>query len=302
MGCWAIGGPYCFEGNPNGWGIVDDDESVHAIHRAIDTGVNFFDTADLYGCGRSERVLAKTLDGKHGDVVITTKFGYKHNEPSRQASGICADPVYIRNCCERSLNRLERDHIDLYQFHVGSYGPDDALTARDVLEELVAEGKIRWYGWSTDKAKHACVFAAGQYCTAIQHLLNVLSRNPEALLVCEEHNLASINKNPLGKGILTGKFSHDSCLPTDDFRQNWNFQDGKQAIQLKQLETIREILSSEGRTPGQGALAWIWARCDKTIPIPGFKTIRQVKENANAMQFGPLQPGQMTEIETILGR
>ena len=176
------------------------------------------------------------------------------------------------------------------------------MTARYVLEELVAEGKIRWYGWSTDKAEYACVFAAGQHYTAIQHLLNVLSRNPEALLVFEEHNLASINKNPLGKGILTRKFSHDSCLPTDDFRQNYNFQDGKQAIQLKQLETTREILGSEGRTPEQGALVWIWARCDKTIPIPGFKTIRQVKENAKAMQFDPLQPGQMTGIETILGR
>ena len=126
--------------------------------------------------------------------------------------------------------------------------------------------------------------------------------NDKTLAVCEKYDLASILRGPLAMGMLTGKFDSDTKLPDDDIRRGWNFQEGGQADNLKKVEALRDVLTSGGRTLAQGALAWLWARSEVMIPIPGFKTVAQVEENAGAMQFGPLTPAQMTEVETILGR
>ena len=170
------------------------------------------------------------------------------------------------------------------------------------------EGKIRAYGWSTDTVSQAELFAGGPHCTAVQHELNVLQDAPDMLTACAVCDLASINRGPLAKGLLTGKFTAHSQMPENDMRsQNlpWleHFVDGRpNPKSLAKLDAIREILRSDGRTLAQGALAWIWARSDRTIPIPGFKTVAQVEENAGAMAFGPLKPDQMAEIEKLLGR
>ena len=302
MGCWAIGGPFTNQGKPCGWGQVDDDESVRAIHRALDLGVNFFDTADVYGCGHSERVLGRALGSKRDNVVIATKFGMRYDEDTREIKGTCGDPDYVRQCCEDSLQRMQRDFIDVYQFHVGNYDPEDALVTRQALEDLVAAGKIRWYGWSTDNAERATVFAEGEHCTSIQHRLNVFTGHVPALEVCEQTGLASINKGPLAMGLLSGKFTSHSEIPIDDVRHHWDLREGKQAEQLKQLGDLREVLTSGGRTLVQGALAWVWAHSDHTIPIPGFKTGEQVEENIKALQYGPLSHAELVQIESILRR
>ena len=118
--------------------------------------------------------------------------------------------------------------------------------------------------------------------------------------LCEEYNLASVNRTPLGMGLLTGKFNADSKLPDDDVRSPWDFKEGRLADGLKALEAVREILTSDGRTLAQGALSWLWAHSDVTIPIPGFKTVTQVEENVGAVDFGPLKQEQMGEIDEIL--
>ncbi|NOZ27675.1 MAG: aldo/keto reductase [Chloroflexi bacterium] len=302
LGCWAIGGPFYRDGKPVGWGQVDDDESIRAIHRALDLGVTFFDTADVYGCGHSERILGQALAGRRDQVVIATKFGNVFDEATRQIIGTDASPEYIRRACEASLRRLNTDYIDLYQLHIGNYDLERAPAVRDALEELVAEGKIRSYGWSTDDPDRARVFAQGPHCVAIQQRLNILEGNEETLAVCEEYNLASVNRGPLGMGLLTGKFTPDSELPEDDVRrtQGWDFREGRTAERLKMLEKLRGILTRDGRTLAQAALGWLWARSEKTIPIPGFKTVQQVEENVGAMRFGPLSDEQMREIEELL--
>ena len=309
LGCWAIGGPFWDGDDAVGWGEVDDDESISAINRALDLGVNFFDTADVYGTGHSEHVLGRALAGRRDQVVIATKFGNTFDTSTRQITGSDASPTYIRQACEASLQRLNIDYIDLYQFHLNDYDPDQAGAVRDVLEELVREGKICYYGWSTDSPIRAPVFAAGPNCTTVQHQMNVLEDAGPMIALCEQLDLASINRGPLAMGLLTGKYQAVSKLASDDVRGDrspaWMqyFKDGKPNPEwLRKLDVIREILASDGRTLAQGALAWIWARSERTVPIPGFRSVRQVEENCAAMQFGPLSAEQMREIDAVLGR
>ena len=306
LGCWAIGGASWRGDRPAGYGQVDDGESVRAIHRALDLGITFFDTADAYGAGHSERVLGRALAGRRDQVVIATKFGNTFEEPTKQLTGENVSPTYIRRACEASLRRLDTDYIDLYQLHLG-VAEVRARLVLDVLDDLVAQGKIRAYGWSTDDPERARVFAERPCCTAVQHGMNVFHHDPAMLTLCDEAGLACICRKPLAQGLLTGKYRPDSRLPADDIRSSgvsWlvYFQDGKPSPEwLSRLDAIREILTSGGRTLVQGALAWIWGRSERTVPIPGFKTVDQVDENAAAMRFGPLSAEQMGEIERILG-
>ena len=169
------------------------------------------------------------------------------------------------------------------------------------------EGKIRAYGWSTDFADRAEVFAQGKNCTSIQLQLNVLDDNKEVISLCEKYNLAAINRGPLAMGLLTGKYNASTKPSVDDVRGEkspaWMkyFKDGKPSLEwLQKMEAVREILTSGGRTLAQGALGWLWARSEQTIPIPGFRTVQQVEENCGALKFGPLSAGQMKQIAEIL--
>jgi aryl-alcohol dehydrogenase-like predicted oxidoreductase len=303
LGCWAIGGVWQWLDGPGGWGDIDDHESVRAIHAALDLGINFFDTAANYGTGHSERILGRALQGQRDKAVIATKFGFVVDEAARRVTFRNDDHLlYVRDECEESLRRLNTDVIDLYQLHVWDYPLEKAPAMVDLLESLVGEGKIRYYGWSTDSVEGARLFAQGKHCVAIQHDLNVILDAPEMLAVCEQLNLASVNRSALARGALSGKYTQETVFPQNDVRtDSWSY-DHFFAPTLSQLDSIREILTSNGRTLVQGALAWIWARSEKTIPIPGFKTVAQVEENAQAMELGPLTPEQMGEIDTLLGR
>lgn len=309
MGCWAIGGPFWSGETPHGWGEVDDEESIRAVHAALDRGINFFDTANVYGAGHSERVLGRALAGRRAQVVIATKFNALFDETTRQVTGSDSSSEGIRRACEESLRRLNTDIIDLYQFHDNGFPAEKAAPVRDTLEALVKVGKIRAYGWSTDFPDRAEVFAQGPNCTAIQSQLNVLDDNPAVIAVCETHNLALINRGPLAMGLLTGKYTAETKPSADDVRgeksPQWMkyFTNGRPNPEwLAKRDAIREILASGGRTVAQGALAWLWARSPQTIPIPGFRTVKQVEENAGAVQFGPLTPEQMREIAELLER
>ena len=208
LGCLAIGGPMAYLGNQIHFEIGDD-ESIRAIHRALGLGINFFDTAANYGAGHSERILEQAIAGRRDKVVVATKFGYLVNEETQSITYYGDDPnsddvaSYIRQDCEASLRRLSTDYIDLYLFHVNGYSPTKAVQVRDMLEELVSEGKIRFYGWSTDNTEGARVFAQGEHCVAVEHHLHVMEDAPEMLAVCDEFDQASINRDPLAKGLLT---------------------------------------------------------------------------------------------------
>jgi aryl-alcohol dehydrogenase-like predicted oxidoreductase len=303
LGCWAIGGPWRWLDGQGGWGDIDDNESIRAIHSALDHGINFFDTAANYGTGHSERILARALEGKRDRVILATKFGFHVNEAEKQVTFRTDDHLlHVRQECEDSLRRLNTDVIDLYQLHVWDYPLEKVPAMVDLLESLVRDGKIRSYGWSTDSVEGARLFAQGKHCTAIQHDLNVILDTPDMIALCEELNLASVNRSPLARGALSGKYTRDTVFPQNDVRTDSWSRDHFFAPTLNQLDAIRAILTSNGRTLVQGALAWIWARSEKTIPIPGFKTVAQVQENAGAMELGPLTADQMKEIDTLLGR
>jgi aryl-alcohol dehydrogenase-like predicted oxidoreductase len=313
LGCWAIGGPWKFLGSPAGWSTIDDAESIRAIQRGIELGINFFDTAANYGCGHSERILGQVVKSRRDKIVIATKFGYRVDEKAKEVSPYGEKEEdsdvagNLRETLEASLKRLDTDYIDLYQLHVWGLVIERALEVREVLEEFVKAGKIRTYGWSTDRTDAIKAFATSPNCSVVQQQLSVLDGNAELLALCEVLNLASINRGPLGMGLLTGKFSPESTFNNDDVRKHasWHagFKEGKPSMEwLNALDSIRDVLTSNGRTLTQGALAWIWSRSNNTIPIPGFKTVRQVEEDCKAMEFGPLPPAQMNEIDRILGR
>ena len=308
MGCWAVGGPWTWdqpgrEPYPAGWGTTDDEESIRAIHAALEAGINFFDTAANYGAGHSEVVLGDALIGRRDRVVIATKFGHIVNEEKKTVYG---DPNLIiknlRTDVENSLRRLQTDYIDIYQLHEGGYDVKLAVELWSILEELVTAGKIRWYGWSTDVVDSAREFASGEHCTSIQFRLNAIYDNADMREVCARFNLAGINKDPLNKGVLTGKFNSTSKFPDNDIRSRADFSDPEIVKRLKLVDELRDILTSNGRTMAQGALAYIWALDECMVPIPGFKSVKQVQENAGAMESGSLTAAQVKEIQEIVAR
>ncbi len=254
MGCWAIGGPHSRQGNPVGWGAVNDEESKRALRRAFELGVTFFDTADVYGCGHSERLIAAALGDVRGEIVIATKAGYTQVEETREAPGEDGDPAYVGWACEQTLQLLRTEYVDLFQFHLGGFDLARAEDVRGAMEDLVREGKVRAIGWSTDDPKRAAFFAESPFCKAIQQAFNIFAGNPKTLQICERHGLASVARGALAMGLLTGKFKADSTLPPDDIRSGRNFRSGTQAESLNSLEAIREVLTSDGRTLAQGAL------------------------------------------------
>jgi aryl-alcohol dehydrogenase-like predicted oxidoreductase len=210
----------------------------------------------------------------------------------------------IRRECEDSLRRLNTDYIDLYQFHKDDYDPGKAAEVRDFLETLVDEGKIRWYGWSTINPDGARVFAQGEHCTAIQHWMNMGTDMPEMLAVCDQYDQASVVRSPLGSGNMTGKFHSDSMFPEDDWRRSWDLHGEWITKRRERIDAVRKFFMETGdpRTQAQIALAWIWTRSARTIPIPGFKTLAQVKENIQAMEFGLLSNEQMMKIDEVFER
>jgi aryl-alcohol dehydrogenase-like predicted oxidoreductase len=307
MGCWAIGGPFYAGDVPLGWGEVDDNESIAAVHRALDLGIRFFDTAANYGAGHSEEILGKALDG-HGDVMTASKFGHATDPETRQMIGQFADETFIRTTVETSLRRLRREQIDLLQFHLNDFPLAQSDEVFDSLERLRTAGKIAAYGWSTDFPERARRQAPRDGFVAVQHDMNVFVPASAMLGIAEEHGLVSINRSPLMMGILSGKFHAGRSVGADDVRGaklDWNiyFQNGQVAPDFAgRLAAIRELLMTGGRTTVQGALGWIWAKSDRTLPIPGFRTVAQVEENAGALAKGPLPATVVDEIDAVLAR
>ena len=306
MGCWAIGGPFWEGDKPLGWGQVDDKESIKAIHAGLDAGVNFIDTANIYGAGHSEVVIGKAIAGRRDQVVLSSKFGFDCDVDTKQVLGAFSKPDEIRQMLAKSLQRLGTDYLDILFLHIGDLPIEEALVVRDTMDELVQEGKINAFGWSTDLTDRAECFAQSPDCAAIQFEQNVFNPNLAMTTLCENHRLAAINRGPLAMGLLSGKYSSGLALDDSDIRKvspDWltYFKDGKAAPELiARLDAIRDILTSNGRTLTQGALAWLWAVSPNNIPIPGFRTVEQITINAEAMEKGALSQAQLAEIALLL--
>lgn len=306
MGCWAIGGPFLLDGRPDGWGDIDDAQSIRAIHLALEMGATLFDTADAYGTGHSENVLGQALKGRRADAVIATKFGFTYDSEAKALLSTDVSPAYVQWACAQSLQRLGTDYIDLFQIHVGDLSDAAADAAGAALEKLAESGAIRAWGWSTDDAAKAARMVKFLHFAAVQQELSLFRDGPDMLDLCARENLASLNRSPLAMGMLTGKFTAASTLPGSDVRaagHSWVrfFKDGKPLPEaLARIEAIRELLTSGGRTPAQGALGWILARSPHTMPIPGFKSEAQVRDNLGALEKGPLPAATMAEIAAIL--
>lgn len=306
MGCWAIGGPFYHESTPVGWGQTDDQESLNALATAFERGVSLFDTADAYGAGHSERLVGQAFTGRRDKVVIATKFGNKYDEETKQLIGQGADRDFIIGQCEKSLRRLQTDYIDLYQFHINEYPSAEIEPVAEALEYLVEQGKIRAYGWSTDNPQSAVAMLRYNHYSAVQFQQNALDPAPQLNKFTKQHNLAAINRGPLAMGLLTGKYHAHTKVDVDDVRgpqaPAWMqyFKDGRPDPQyIRRVAAIRDILTSEGRSIVQGALAWILTAGPHIVPIPGIRTVAQANENFSGASCRPFTAKQMAEIDQL---
>lgn len=305
FGAWAIGGQWTFDGHPGGWGDTDDAESARALAAAFEAGITLIDTAANYGAGHSERMVGQAIKNRRDKVVIATKFGFDVDEVAKRVAFFREPDLILHDIqasCERSLRNLETDFIDLYQFHQPEFPTHriDELLAK--LEDLVTQGKIRTYGWSTGTVSLAEKFATqGAHVTAIQHPANVLEPAADMFAFTAKAGLTSLIRSPLLMGFLSDKYNTDTQFIETDIRKRGFPPESIARIVANRLK-IREILASDGRTVAQGALAWLWAQGEQVVPIPGIRTEAQARENAGAMAFGPLRPEQMRSIEELLGR
>ena len=308
MGTWATGGPFSFGEQPLGWGSSWTRDGAAAVLRAaFDAGITVFDTADAYGAGVAERLIGETLQTVRDQVAIVTKWGNIVDEPNRQLVGVDPSPSYVRIALDSSLARLRTDHVDLYLLHLSGLPVNQAADLRGVLQELVVEGKIGAYGWSTDDPSLAASWIGPPGFGAIEFEANVVNDAPDLVTICDAHNLAGLVRGPLGTGLLGGGHPAGSQV-TDiaDFRfrsPDWlnYFVNGRPVDRyMRRLDAIGDILTGNGRTLAQGALCWLLARSPHLIPIPGARTVEQARDNAQALQHGPLTSDEVNEIRQLV--
>jgi aryl-alcohol dehydrogenase-like predicted oxidoreductase len=281
-------------------GQMDDAESIRVIHRYLDAGGNFLDTADMYGVGRNEQLIAKAIAGQRERVVLATKFGNVRG-PKGEFLGVRGDPAYVRECCDASLRRLKVDTIDLYYQHrVDPKVPiEDTVGA---MAELVSAGKVRHLGLS--EAAPATIRRAANVhrIAALQTEYSLWSRDPESAVLptVRELGIAFVAYSPLGRGFLTGQFQKFEDLPPDDYRRSSpRFQGGNFQKNLDLVQKIKDLARRKGCTPGQLALAWVLAQGDDIVPIPGTKRIAYLEENLGAARI-ELNREDLQQIDAVL--
>jgi aryl-alcohol dehydrogenase-like predicted oxidoreductase len=266
------------------YGTPDHDEAVATIDRALDLGVTFFDTADMYGFGHNEELVGKALAPHRDEVVLATKFGIYLNADER-TRGVRGDPEYVRQACDASLGRLGTDHIDLYYQH----RPDVTVPIEETvgaMAELVEAGKVRHLGLSEASVDTIRRAAAVHPIAALQTEWSIFSRDIEDEIVplCRELGIGLVPYSPLGRGLLTGAVSSLDELADDDFRRTQpRFQGENLDHNLALVAVVRDIAAAHGVTPGQVALAWLAAQGDDVVPIPGTKRRTYLEENVGAL-------------------
>ena len=282
------------------YGDHDDAESIATIHRALELGTNFLDTADVYGPFTNERLVGRAIRGRRDDVVLATKFGNVRNEDGSWI-GISGSPDYVRRACDASLKRLEVETIDLYYQHrVDATVPIEETVG--AMAELKAAGKIRFLGLSEASAATIRRAHAVHPITALQTEYSLWSREPEEGLldVCRELGVGFVAYSPLGRGFLTGRYTKLDDLAVDDWRRNNpRFQPENFQKNLDIVERVKQVAVRKRCTPAQLALAWVLAQGGDIVPIPGSKQRKRVEENAAAVEI-QLTDEDLREIDALL--
>ena len=297
FGAWAIGGS---------WGTVDDRESLAALHKAVDLGVNFFDTADVYGDGHSERLLARLRKERGEEIIIATKAGRRLNP--HKAAGYNRENLTA--FVERSLRNLETDAIDLLQLHCPPTEVYYMPEVFGILDDLVAAGKIRYYGVSVEKVEEALKAIEYPNVQSVQIIFNIFRQRPAGLFFAEakKRKVGILARVPLASGLLTGKFTADSRFEADDHRsfnrRGEAFDRGETFagldcdLGLQAVAALKEVCP-EGMSLAQFALRWILMFDAVTCAIPGAKRPGQVEENLKAADFPPLSPETLDAVKEI---
>ncbi|MGV9680436.1 aldo/keto reductase [Nocardia sp. NPDC003482] len=284
-------------GFSQGYGQVDDDESVAAIHAAIDSGTTLFDTAMSYGSGHNERLLARALRGVGENVTVATKFGIVR---TADGVGLDGDPARVREYCDASLARLERDVIDLYYLHRVDPRVPVAETV-GAMAELVTAGKVRHLGISEATPEQLARAAAVHPIAAVQFEWSLLWREPERDVVpaARELGIGLVPYSPLGRGLLTATLDANTVGASAFRRDDPRFQGDSLADNLSQVAALRDVAAGLGLTAGQLALAWLLARGPDVVPIPGSRRAARIAENAAAAAV-ELSAEQLDELERIV--
>jgi aryl-alcohol dehydrogenase-like predicted oxidoreductase len=264
------------------YGTTDEGEAIATIHRALELGIDFLDTADMYGRGTNEELVGKAIADRRDEVVLATKFGNVRNDDgSREVRG---DAEYVRQACDASLRRLGLDNVYLYYQHrVDLRVPIEETVG--AMAELVEAGKVRYLGLSEASPETIRRAHAVHPISALQSEYSLWTRDPEdgVLDTCRELGIGFVAYSPLGRGFLTGQIRSADDLDEGDFRRsNPRFRGDNFQRNLDLVERVAEIADEKGRTPGQIALAWVLSRGDDVVPIPGTKRRRYLEENAEA--------------------
>lgn len=281
------------------YGTADENESIATIHRALDLGVKFLDTADMYGPFTNEMLVGRAIAGRRGEVVLATKFGNERRADGTRL-GINGRPEYVRSACDASLQRLGTDHIDLYYQHRA----DPTVPIEETvgaMADLVRQGKVRYLGLSEAAPNTIRRAHATHPITALQTEYSLWSRDPEdeILPTVRELGIGFVPYSPLGRGFLTGRFGRFEDLPEGDFRRNSpRFQGENFQKNLELLDRVRAIASEKGVTPAQLALAWLLAQGEDIVPIPGTKHRRYLEENVAAVDT-VLTPEDLKRIDEV---
>lgn len=292
LGLWAIG-----DGE---WGPTDDAESLDLISAALDMGINFFDTADVYGTGHSEKLLGKTMKGRREKFIVATKIGWLGFDQEKKASAYDTVEKLIAGV-ESNLERLQTDYVDLIQCHIDFREPNMEVFLAG-FQKLQAQGKVRSYGVSTSDFDYLKAFNADGGTATLQIDYSILNRTPEAEIFpyTLEHNIGVLVRGPLAMGILTGKFDRDAQFEEGDFRRNWINNEDEHWIFLNDLEKVEKLKPlAEGRTLAQLAIQFVMDHPAVTVAIPGAKRIDQLRDNLKAALLPDLTPEELAQIDSI---
>ena len=267
------------------YGARDDEESIATLHRALDLGINFLDTADVYGMGHNEELVGRAIRGRRGEVVLATKFGNVRNSTTGAWVGVSGRPEYVQQCCEASLKRLGVPHIDLYYQH--RVDPDVPIEDTvGAMARVVEQGKVRHLGLPEAAPATIRRAAAIHPIAALQTEYSLWSRDPEdeILAVCRERGIGFVAYSPLGRGFLTGQIKRIEDFAPDDYRRHVpRFQRENFQRNLDLVKRVEQIAAEKGCTASQLALAWLLARGEDIVPIAGTKRRKYLEENAGAV-------------------
>lgn len=271
------------------YGAADDAESTRTLHRALDLGIDHLDTADMYGAGTNERLLAPVLRARRDEVFLATKFGNRTSGDTFRGTGtpgayVDSSAAWARQACDASLSRLEVETIDLYYLH--RRNPDTPIEETvGAMAELVRAGKVRLLGLSEVSPETLRAAHAVHPIAAVQIEYSLFTRDVEAEMLdtCRELGVSLVAYSPVGRGLLTGAITSREQLAADDWRRTVpRFAEGNLDANVKLVEAVREVAAELGCTPAQAALAWLLAQGEDILPIPGTKRVRYLEENAAA--------------------